>query len=78
MQTTEAKGGGGGGGGGTGFNIQNAYVTFQHYLHLSVRSMPFSLDAQKSLYFQGPTPLPLALVRELPLSKALRTGPYKS
>jgi hypothetical protein len=30
--------------------------------------------AQKSLDFQGPTPLPLALVMDLPASKALHTG----
>jgi hypothetical protein len=37
--------------------------------------MPFH-RAQKVLDFQGPNPLPLALVLDLPASKPLRTGPY--
>jgi hypothetical protein len=32
----------------------------------------------KKSRFPGPNPLPLALVMEMPLSKALHTGPYKS
>ncbi len=32
----------------------------------------------KKSRFQGPNPLPLALVMDLPASKALCTGPYKS
>jgi hypothetical protein len=39
-------------------------------------SMPFH-RAQKS-QFPGLNPLPLALVMDLPASKALRTGPYES
>jgi hypothetical protein len=44
--------------------------------HLSDGLMPFH-KAQKSIYFQGLTPSHLGWV-ELPASKALRTGRYKS
>jgi hypothetical protein len=32
----------------------------------------------KKVSIPGPNPIPLALVMDLPASKALRTGPYKS
>jgi hypothetical protein len=44
--------------------------------HSPIGSMPF-YRAQKTLSFHS-NPLPLALVMDLPASKTLRTGPYKS
>ncbi len=40
-------------------------------------SMPLH-RAQKSIDCQDPAPPPLALVMDLPISKPLRTGPFKS
>ncbi len=67
----------GGGGEGTGLK-QNTYVTFQHYLHLLVRSMPFSLDAQKASISRAQRP-PICPLNGIALIKSLTyTGPYKS
>jgi hypothetical protein len=59
-------------GGGLGPGSQD----FLGPVHRAVRRVPFG--AQKSQDFQGPTPLPLSQVMELPASKSLCTGPYQS
>jgi hypothetical protein len=53
MQTAEAEGGWEGS---PGFKIQNAYVIFQHYLHLSVRAMPFHRTQKASISRAQPPP----------------------
>jgi hypothetical protein len=45
--------------------------------HSPIGLLPF-YRAQKNSQFPGPNPLPLALVMDMPASKALHTGPYES
>jgi hypothetical protein len=51
-------------------------VVFGPQMALTLRLNAISQGPKKSR-FPGPIPLPLALVKDLAASKALRTGPYK-